>query len=184
MLLIEKTCFPTKKGNFCLFSVFLFLSPSTFFDLPLFLFLFLCLSLALVFLSSFLSFFFAFFFAFFLFLVFVSFHFSFFFAFVFGKGQHEHFKLQFFFINLFSFLWFLVLFYFQIPFPYLCLFLILSYVLFNMNVFGFKKHNCLVKRGVAAKRAFLSTCVLQNVKSYRFFWRLFCPILVDVQKAL
>ena len=78
LLLIEKPCFPPKKGTFCLFSVFLVLSPSTFLDLPLFLFLFLCLSLALVFLSSFLSFFFAFF----LFLVLSLFHFSFFFAFV------------------------------------------------------------------------------------------------------
>ena len=74
LLLIEKPCFLPKKGIFCLFSVCLFLSPLTFFGLPLFLFLFLCLSLALVILSSFLSFFW--------FLVFVSFSFFFFFAFV------------------------------------------------------------------------------------------------------
>ena len=43
--------FPLEKGIFCLFSMFLFLSPLTFFGLPLFLFLFLCLSLALVFLT-------------------------------------------------------------------------------------------------------------------------------------
>ena len=49
--------------------MFLFLSPLTFFGLPVFLFLFLCLSVVLFFLPSFLSFFFAFF----LFLVFVSF---------------------------------------------------------------------------------------------------------------
>ena len=61
--------FPLEKGIFCLFSMFLFLSPLTFFGLPLFLFPFLCLSVALFFLPSFLSFFFAFF----LFLVFVSF---------------------------------------------------------------------------------------------------------------
>ena len=57
--------------------------------------------------------------------------------------------------------------------------------LFNMNVFGKKKHKFLVKRGVATKRFFvLSTCVLKNVKSYRFSGGSFWQILVDVQKAL
>ena len=37
--------FPPEKGIFCLFSVFLFLSPLAFLGLPLLLFLFLCLSL-------------------------------------------------------------------------------------------------------------------------------------------
>ena len=47
--------------------------------------------------------------------------------------------------------------------------------LFNIKVFDFQTHNLKkkrifwVKRGVATKRVFLSTCVLQNVKSYRFF---------------
>ena len=41
----ETLVFPLEKGIFCLFSVFLFLSPLAFFDLPLFLFLFPCLSL-------------------------------------------------------------------------------------------------------------------------------------------
>ena len=42
----EKTLFsPQQRAFFCLFSVFLFLSPLAFFGLPLFLFLFLCLSL-------------------------------------------------------------------------------------------------------------------------------------------
>ena len=50
--------------------------------------------------------------------------------------------------------------------------------LFNIIVFGFKKkqvekHQFLVKRGVATKRVFLWTCVLQNVKSYRFFGAIF-----------
>ena len=53
--------FPLEKGIFCLFSVFLFLSPLAFFGFPLFLFLFPCLSLLLFFLYSFLSLFFAFF---------------------------------------------------------------------------------------------------------------------------
>ena len=82
---------PYLSFSFCLyFLLFVFLFPSTFFDLPLFLFLFLCLclslslslslSLALVFLSSFSSFFFAFFLLFCFCLFFI---FSFFFAFVF-----------------------------------------------------------------------------------------------------
>ena len=68
LLIDKKPVFPPKKGIFCLFVVFLFLSPFAFFGLPLFQFLFLCLSVVLFFLPSFLSFFFAFF----LFLVFVS----------------------------------------------------------------------------------------------------------------
>ena len=62
--------FPPKKRHFCLFSVFLFLSPSTFFWPPPFsIFLSLSLSASCPFILSFLSFFFAFF----CFLVFVSF---------------------------------------------------------------------------------------------------------------
>ena len=51
--------------------------------------------------------------------------------------------------------------------------------LFNINVWvskqiGKNTHTFLVKRGVATKRCFfLWTCVLQNVKSYRFV----CPFL-------
>ena len=45
-----------------------------------------------------------------------------------------------------------------------------------------KKHQFLVKRGVATKRFFLITCVLKNAKSYRFFFPFFGQILVDVQK--
>ena len=90
--LIEKPCFPSKKGIFGLFSVFLFLPPLTFFGLPLFCFSFSVSLLHLVFLSSFLSFFFGF--------LFVScfclfFHCSFFFAFVSSIEQHENIKLQF-----------------------------------------------------------------------------------------
>ena len=40
----KKTLFFLRKGHFCLFSVFLFLSPLAFFGLPLFQFLFVCLS--------------------------------------------------------------------------------------------------------------------------------------------
>ena len=97
----QKTLFsPLKSAFFCLFSVFLFLSPSTFFGLPLFLFLFLCLSLALVlfFLSS-LSFFFLLSFGPFFFSLS---HFSFFFAFVFWKEQHAIYKLQYIFSSIVS----------------------------------------------------------------------------------
>ena len=93
--------------------MFLFLSPLTFFGLPLFLFLFLCLCLSLVFLSSFLSFFLLSF----CFLFLSLFHFSFFFAFVSWKEQHEHFQLQFLFSwNIFSFFWFPVLLFLSNPF--------------------------------------------------------------------
>ena len=71
LFLIEKNLFfPLKRAFFGLFSVFPFLSPLTFFGLPLLHFLFLCLSVLLLsfFLPSCLSFL-----AFFFFLVFVSF---------------------------------------------------------------------------------------------------------------
>ena len=53
-------------------------------------------------------------------------------------------------------------------------FLILGYVfLCNIHVFSFKtnnlkNHQFLVNRGVCNKTLFVSTCVLQNVKSCRF----------------
>ena len=114
LLLIDRNpVSPLEKGIFCLFSMFLFLSPLTFFGLPLFLFLFLCLSLSLVFLSSFLSFFLLSF----CFLFLSLFHFSFFFAFVSWKEQHENFQLQFIFSwNIFSFFWFPVLVFLSNPF--------------------------------------------------------------------
>ena len=133
----QKTCFSPRKGHFCLFSMFLFLSPLTFFGLPPFLFLFLCLSLSLVFLSSFLSFFLLSF----CFLFLSLFQFSFFFAFVSWKEQHEYFQLQFLFSwNIFSFFWFPVLLFLSNP-----VFLSLLFpdfklcFLFNINVFRFKK---------------------------------------------
>ena len=158
--------------------MFLFLSPLTFFGLPLFLFLFLCLSLSLVFLSFFLSFFLLSF----CFLFLSLFHFSFFFAFVSWKEQHEHFQLQsLFFWNIFSFFWFPVLFSVWNPFFLSLLFPDFKLCfLFNINVFSFKKnkiekHKKKQKKQIATKRFFLWTCVLQNVKSYRFFLPLFCP---------
>ena len=178
--------FPHRKGHFCLFSMFLFLSPLTFFGLPLFLFLFLCLSLSLVFLSSFLSFFLLSF----CFLFLSLFHFSFFFAFVSWKEQHENFQLQFIFSwNIFSFFWFPVLLFLSNPFSYLCFFLILSYVFVQHQCFWFQKTklkntNFWSKGELQQNGFFLWTCVLENVKSYRFFLPIFCQILVDVQKTL
>ena len=180
----KKPCFPPEKGIFCLFSVFLFLSPLALLGLPLFLFLFLCLSFSFFsfFLPSSLSFCFLLVPCFCLFLSFFL-SFSFFFAFLSWKEQHQNIKLQvFFFWNHFSFFSFL-------PF-YVSSSLFLSLLfpefklcfLFNIKVFGFttknlKKTKILVKRGVATKRVFLSTCVLQNVKSYRFFFGHFLAIL-------
>ena len=165
--------------------MFLFLSPSTFFDLPLFLFLFLCLSLALVFLSSFLSFFFAFF----LFLVFVSF--SFFLSSLLLFSEKNNMKILN--CNLFfhqSFLFFMVS---CLVFPFKSLFLIFVFFpdfklcfLFNMNVFGFKTNNLKNtifwwKGGLQQNVFFINLCFAKCEK-LSFFLPLFCPILVDVQK--
>ena len=173
LVLIEKPCFPPKRGIFWfIFSVSLSSSLNLFWPPP-FLFLFLCLSFALVFLSSFLSFFFGF--------LFVScfclfFHCSFFFAFVSWIEQHENIKLQFlgfqwmcslFLVSclVFSLKYFFLSFFF--PDFELCL-------LFNIIVCGFKKPkfkntNFRTKGGLQHNVFFLSSCVLQNVKSYRFF---------------
>ena len=168
--------FPLDKGIFCLFSVFLFLSPLAFFGLPLFLFLFLCLSLSLS-LSLYLS---IFFFSFFLpsclsFLLsfgslFLSLSFFLFLlCFLSWKEQHQNIKLQVLSSSMFSlffgFLSFFVSssFFLSLLFPdfKLCF-------LFNIKVLISKqtalKTNKFGQKGVATKR-FLSTCVLENVKS-------------------
>ena len=187
-LIGKKTCFPPRKGHFCLFSMFLFLSPLTFFGLPLFLSLSFSVSLFLLsfFLPSCLSSL-----LYFCFLFLSLFHFSFFFAFVSWKEKHEHFQLQFlFFLKYFFFLLVSCLaFLFQIPFSYLCFFLILSYVFCSTSMFLVSKRtNWKAQKNkqkqIATKRFFfLWTCVLQNVKSYRFL-PLCCQILVHVQKTL
>ena len=108
--------------------MFLFLSPLTFFGLPLFLFPFLCLSVALFFLPSFLSFFFAFF----LFLVFVSF-----FPYLSSlllfheKKSMKIFNCNLFSWNIFSFFWFPVL-----LFCFKSLFLIFAFSWFLSYVFS------------------------------------------------
>ena len=169
-LIQKKTLFFPRKGHFVYFECFS-LSPLAFFGLPLFLFLFLCLSLVFfsLFLPSCLSFLLSFG-SLFLSLSFLSFLL----CFCFMKGTTSKYSMAIvFFINLFSLFGFLSCFFFQIPFSYLCYFLILSYVFVQHQCFWFqnkqlKKQKFLVKRGVATKRVFLWTCVLQNVKSYRF----------------
>ena len=159
--------------------MFLFLSPLTFFGLPLFLFPFLCLSVA--------SFLFTFLLVFLFSCLFVScfclfLSLSFFIAFVSWKEKHENIQLQFVFLNYFLFLLVSCLaFLFQIPFSYLCFFLILSYGFSSTSMFLVSKRtnweaqktkkNKLQQNGV-----YLWTCVLQNVKSYRFF---FCPFFAN-----
>ena len=58
--------------------------------------------------------------------------------------------------------------------------------LFKVKVFGFKTNNLKNRnfwsKGGLQQNGFLSTCVLQNVKSYRFFVCLFWTKLGDVQK--
>ena len=118
--------------------MFLFLSPLTFFGLPLFLFLFLCLSVVIFFLPSFLSFFFAFF----LFLVFVSF-----FPYLSSLLLfHEKKNIQIFNCNFFpeiSSLSFGFLSCFSVSNPFLLSLLFPDFklcFLFNINVFSFKKN--------------------------------------------
>ena len=175
----KKLAFHLEKGIFCLY---LRVSPSfslAFFGLPLFqlsvffffLSLSLSLSLVLVLFSSFLSFYFAFF----CFLVFVS-------CFPFLSSLllfHERNNIKICNCKIllhqsFDIFGFLSCFFFQIPFSYLCYFLISRYVFVQHQCFWFQKNQVekqqfLVKRGVSTQRVFLSTCVLQNVKSYRFF---------------
>ena len=118
------------------------------------------------------------------------FHVSFFSAFVFWKAQHESFKLQFvFFINIFSFYGFQSC--LSNPFFLIfVIFLILSYVFCSTWMFLVSKQTTkknthfFGEKGGCNKTFFLSTCVLQNVKSSRFLLPLFCPMLVDVQTTL
>ena len=72
-----------------------------------------------------------------------------------------------------------LVFLFQIHFSYLCFFPgIQLCFLFNINVFGFKKHKLrntnFWSKGELQQNGFLITCVLKNVKSYRFS---VCPFL-------
>ena len=183
LLIDKKPCFPPRKGHF-LFSFFVSLSFSLNLFWPPPFSISLSLSLSFSCLSFFLL---VFLFAFFLFLVFVSFHISFFFAFVSWKEQHENFQLQFVFLKYFIFLLVSCLAFSFQSFFFLCFFLILSYVFCSTSMFLVSKKQSwktpsFGQKGVATKRVFLWTCVLENVKSYHF--SPFCKILVDVQKTL
>ena len=182
--LYKKPCFPPRKGPFLLiFSVSLSFSLSLFWP-PSFS---VSLSLSLSFLRFFLYSFLSLFFAFFWFLVLVSvciflsslrfFH---------ERNNIKIFNCKFFLHQYFLFFGFQSFFCFKFLFSYLCYFLISSYVFCSTSrFFGFNTNNLktefLVNKGVATKRCFLSTCVLQNVKSYRFvfghffgnFWLMF-----------
>ena len=158
--------------------MFLFLSPLTFFGLPLFLFLFLCLSVVLFFFPSFLSFFFAFF----LCLVFVSF-----FPFLSSLLLfHEKKNIKIFNCNFFPEIFSLsfgFLSCFSVSNPFFLSLLFPDFklcFLFNINVFSFKKNKLkstkkTKKNQMQQNDFFLWTCVLQNVKSYRLFFASFLP---------
>ena len=160
-----------RKGHFLLiFSVSLSFSLSFFGPPSSSVSLSLSLSFLLFFLSSFLSFLFAFFLVP-CFCLFLSF--SFFFACVSWKDQHKNIKLQVLSSSIFS-LFLVSCLFFQVPFSYLCYSLILSYVFCSTSWFFISKQTTLKKKflgqkGGCNKTGFLSTCVLQNVKSYRFF---------------
>ena len=132
----KKTCFPPRKGIFCLFLSVSLCFSLAFFGLPLFQFLFLCLSLSLS--CSFLSFFLLVFLFCFLLVPCFSLRLSFyvFFPFCFMKGTTSKDAIAFF-INPLFFVSCLV-FSLKSLFFSLFFFLIFSYGLFNINVVGFK----------------------------------------------
>ena len=164
--------------------MFLFLSPLTFFGLPLFLFLFLCLSVVLFCFPSFLSFFFAFF----LFLVFVSF-FPFLSSLLFfhEKKNIKIFNCNFF-LKCFLFCCFLSCFSVSNPFFLSLLFPDFKLCfLFNINVFISKRTNWKAqkkqKKNNCNKTGFFYEPVFCKMsKVIVFFLPLFCKFLVDVQK--
>ena len=186
-LIEKKPVFPLEKGIFCLFSMFLFLSPWTFFGLPpFFLFLFLCLSLSLSFYCLF------FLLVFLLCFIFVSCFCLFFISLsslllFHEKNNMNIFNCNFFFSwNIFSF--FLVsclAFLFQIPFSYLLLFPDFKFFLFNINVFSFKKNKLISTKKQTKKlqqNGFFMNLCFAKCEKLSFFLPLFCQILVHVQK--
>ena len=158
--------FPLEKGIFCLFSVFLFLSPLAFFDLPLFLFLFPCLSLfffsffipsCLCFLLSFGSLFGSL--SLFFFLLWFSFM----------KGTTSKYSIASFSSSVFTLFLVSCLFLFQVPFSYLCSFLILSYVFCSTSRFLISKQTTYKKK----KHFWSKRGLQQNVFFYQpVFWKM------------
>ena len=157
--------------------MFLFLSPLTFFGLPLFLFIFLCLSVVLFFFPSFLSFFFAFF----LFLVFVSFFPCLSSLLLFHEKKNikifncnffpEIFSLSFGFLSCFSVS---NPFFLSLLFPdfKLCF-------LFNINVFSFKKNKLKStkkqKKTNCNKTGFFMNLCFAKCQKLSFFFASFLP---------
>ena len=179
--------FPLKRAFFGLFSMFPFLSPLTFFGLPLFHFLFLCLSVLLLsfFLPSCLSFL-----AFFFFLVFVSF-FVLSSVLLFLEKNMKILNWNFFSSSKCSLFWVSCL-----VFSLKSLFLIFVFF-FLFWVMFFVQHHCFwfqknkfkntffQKRGVATKRVFfMNLCFAKCQKLSFFFGIFFCIVLVVFQKTL
>ena len=168
----RKPCFPPKKGHFFVFfQGFPFFLPSLFWPPPFSLSLSLSLSLFFFsfFLPSCLSFLLSF-----CFFVFVSF-------FIFLSSLllfHEKNNIKILNYKVFVhqsfliFVGFLSSFFFQIPFPYLFSFPDFKFCFCSTSVFSLNassKTHFFQKRVCNITVFFLSTCVLQNVKSYRFW---------------
>ena len=178
----KEPCFPPDKGIFGLFSVFLFLSPLAFLAS-----LFFCFSLSVSLFSSFLSFFllvFPFCFllvsCFCLFFLLVSSLLLFHEKNNIKKINYKVFVHQSFLI----FVGFLSSFFFQIPFPYLCFFLILSFVFCSTSMSFFEKMQVQKNidcwsRGGLQHNAFFTNLCFAKCESY-----LFLPSFVVFQKAL
>ena len=176
LLLSEKNQFSPKKGHFCLFLSVSLCFSWAFFGLPLVQFLFLCLSLVLFFLSSFLSFLFCF-------LLVPSFSlflsFSVFFAFVSWKLTTSKDSIaKFFFINPVSFLVSCLVFSFKSLFLSLFFPGIQLCFLFNINVFGFKKHKLkntnFWSKGELQQNVFFNNLCFAKCEKLSFF---FAPFL-------
>ena len=181
----QKTVFPLKKGHFLfifeclpLFLLSLFwpstcsISLSLSLSLSIYIYISLSLSLVLFFLPSCLYFV--------CFLLAPSFSlclsFSVFFAFVSWKLTTSKDSIaKFFFHQSCVFFWFPVLFSLSNPFVLSLFFLVFNYAFCSTSMFfGFKKHklkntNFWSKGELQQNIVFLITCVLQNVKIYRFF---------------
>ena len=173
---IQKYVFPPRNGHFCVFlSVSLCFSLAFFFPPP-FSIEILCLSLLLFFLSSFLSFFFAFFCC----LVFVSLFPFLSSLLLFMKRTTSKYSItKLFFINRLSYFGFLSCFLIEIPFSCLCSFTDFKLCfLFNINVFGFKKHkfkntNFWSRGGLQQNVFCFMNLWFAKCESYRFFFAFF-----------
>ena len=193
-----KNCFPPRKGHFLyMFECLPLFLLSLFWPPPFWICYFSVFSL-LLFFSSFLFFLFYFvsLFLFFSFLFFLLcfilfpcfclfFPFFFFFAFVSWKEQHQNIQLQSSSSSIY-FWGFLSCFLIEILFC-LCFFLRLWYVFVQHQCIWLKKtqirkHQFLVKKGVATKRFFFMGVCFAKCEKLSFFWPFFWQIVVDVQK--